>query len=88
MTAGGDASRAANLSFLQRLRKAGIAAAMDTGGRSMKAQMRAADRSGAAWVGIRGEQELAQGHIKLKRLADGTEEHATEADVLARLSPV
>lgn len=87
VTAGGDASRAANLSFLQRLRKAGIAAVMDTGGRSMKAQMRAADRSGAAWVGIRGEEELAQGRIKLKRLADGSEELATEAETLARLSP-
>ena len=85
VTAGGDASRAANLGLLQKLRRAGVSAGMDTGGRSMKAQMRAADRSGAAWVAIRGEEELAQGHIKLKRMADGSEDMVSEEELTRRL---
>ncbi len=86
VTAGGDAARAANLGLLQKLRREGVAAGMDTGGRSMKAQMRAADRSGAAWVAIRGEEELAQGRIKLKRMADGTEDLVTQEELPRRLA--
>jgi histidyl-tRNA synthetase len=62
----GDARPA--LRLCQALRRAGLAADMDPLGRSLRAQMRAADRAGATWVAILGERELAAGQVALRRL--------------------
>ena len=41
---------------------------------SMKSQMRAANKSGAAWAVIRGDDELEKGVAALKNLATGIQE--------------
>jgi len=81
----GDAARDAQLVLLQALRRRGLAAGMDLSGRSMKAQMRAADRAGAEWAVIRGDMELAQGMYQLKNLKTGAQEMLDEPALLARL---
>jgi histidyl-tRNA synthetase len=69
----GDEALKNNLGLMQQLRAAGIACRMAYGG-SMKSQMRATNKSGAAWAAIRGDDELAKGVVALKDLATGVQE--------------
>ena len=52
--------------LLNQLRKAGISADMDYAGKSLKAQMRQADKVGARTVLMIGEDELAAGKVTIK----------------------
>ena len=56
------------LSVCETLRAAGIGADRSYGGRSMKAQMKVADRSGAPLAAIIGEDELDAGEVTLRDL--------------------
>ena len=47
----------------------------------MKAQLKMADRAGAQFVAILGEQELASGTVTLRRLVDGVQKSVPTADV-------
>lgn len=60
--------------LLFEARKSGLAAEKDYGGRKMKAQLKSADRLGASYAAILGDEELARGEIVLKHLADGEQE--------------
>jgi histidyl-tRNA synthetase len=64
-----------------RLRRAGIGADLDLSARSMKGQMKQADRSGARWAAIVGEQELASGSVTLKDLRTGDQRDVPLADL-------
>lgn len=66
-TTGGDAAR----DLVTALRRDGLRAARAYGNRSMKAQMKAADRSGAALAAIIGEDERAAGTATLRDLGRG-----------------
>ena len=68
----GAAARARKVA--RNLRAAGITTATSFGSRPLKAQLRMADRAGASFAVIMGEQEAAAGTVKLRRLADGHEE--------------
>lgn len=83
----GDRAREENLVLLQQLRKAGLACGMDTAGRSMKAQMRAANRAGVPFVAIRGEDEISAGTVVLKDMKTGNEERIAPRDLAGRLAP-
>lgn len=52
----------------EELRRGGARAERSFGGRSMKAQMRAADRSGARWALLVGPDELADGVVSVREL--------------------
>ncbi|MFW6163918.1 MAG: histidine--tRNA ligase [Planctomycetota bacterium] len=69
----GDAARAAAFGYLTALRRAGLAADTDYEGRSVKAQMRTANKLGAHFVTVIGEDELAAGTLTLKEMASGEE---------------
>ncbi|GJM39274.1 MAG: histidine--tRNA ligase [Acidimicrobiales bacterium] len=56
------------LDVCQRLRAGGVGADRAYGGRSMKAQMKVADRSGAPYAAIIGEDEVAAGEVTLRDL--------------------
>ena len=62
-----------NFRLIESLRRAGISAYMDPEPRSTKAQMRAADRIGAAFTVIRGDREIEEGIVVLKDMRKGTE---------------
>ncbi len=57
--------------MVQTLRTAGVRAEMYLGGSGMRAQMKYADKRGAACVVIQGEDELAAGEIQIKDLIEG-----------------
>lgn len=69
----GDEALRENFALCERLRRNGRGVGMDLNGRSMKAQMREANKSGARWVVICGESELQQGKRQLKNMRDGTQ---------------
>ncbi len=77
----GEAALAQNLGLMRTLRAAGFACQMAYGG-SMKSQMRAANKAGAAWAVIRGDDELAQGVVSLKNMESG-EQASVPLDQLA-----
>jgi len=55
------------------LREEGISADLDYGGRGMRAQFKQADRTGASYAAILGEDELARGVCTVRDMASGEE---------------
>ncbi len=70
----GEAAHRAMAGMLARLRAAGFSADMDYENRSMKAQLRAANRREAMLCLILGEEELENGVITVKDMAEGGEQ--------------
>ena len=68
--------------LLAALRRAGVAADTAFDGRSLKAQLRVADRSGARWALLLGPVEAERGAVTLKDLGSGAQEEVTRDDVV------
>ncbi|TLU72774.1 histidine--tRNA ligase [Lichenicoccus roseus] len=66
----GEASQAAAIGVLQSLRAAGLRAEQSWRG-NLKRRMERANRIGAGWAVILGEDELSRGMAQVKRLATG-----------------
>ncbi|MBS1536296.1 MAG: histidine--tRNA ligase [Bacteroidetes bacterium] len=66
----------------QLLRNDGISTVMDVQGRSLKAQMREADRLGAAITIIIGENERTSGQLTVKNMKTGMQETATQENII------
>jgi histidyl-tRNA synthetase len=62
------------------LREEGISADLDYGGRGMRAQFKQADRTGAAYAVILGEDELARGVCTVRDMSSGEERIVPVAD--------
>jgi histidyl-tRNA synthetase len=78
--AGGEAFKLAD-----ELRAAGISAVLSAGGRSPKAQLRAADTAGCRYTVILGEDELASGTVTLRDMEAKTQDTLPRAELLAHL---
>lgn len=83
----GEAARAWAIQQAAGLRKQSISCLFDTGGRSMKAQMKEADREGARWCIIVGDTELTNGQFVLRNMFTSTEETLDLATILHRIQP-
>ena len=70
----GAAALAKNRVIAAELRHAGIPVMLEVEEKSMKSQMRSADRLKARNVFILGETELASGQAVLKKMADGSQQ--------------
>lgn len=70
----GEAAQKRTVTLLQQLREAGLDADKDYLGKSMKAQMKAADRQKARWVVMLGDDELAQGVATVKNMENGEQQ--------------
>ena len=68
------------------LRDQGISAAGSHEERPLKAQLKMADRAGAQFVAILGDQELASGTVTLRRLVDGVQKSVPTADLVGWLT--
>jgi histidyl-tRNA synthetase len=71
--------------LLSRLRRRGFTAMMDYGERSLKAQMREANKLGVDRVVIRGPEELAAGTVKIKDMESGKETTVPENETISSL---
>jgi histidyl-tRNA synthetase len=85
VTLGGNA-RKWGLQQLPKLRKQGISATMDYMGRSMKAQMKDANRENARFAIIVGENELNQGKFTLRDMSESKEKQLTFEEILYSFS--
>ena len=71
--------------LLEHLRRAGVAADGDFEGRSLKAQMRSANRAKANFVAVVGPDEQAKNTVSLKRMSDSSTESVAFDDTVARV---
>jgi histidyl-tRNA synthetase len=71
--------------LVRALRDAGVSAVRSFAERPLKAQLKMADRAGAAYTAILGERELADGTVTLRRMADGEQESVALAALPERL---
>lgn len=69
----GQASRHRCVAYATQLRSAGVRVDMAYGSRGLKGSMKAADRSGAPWVVIIGEDEVTTDTAQVKDMAAGTQ---------------
>ena len=67
----GDRARSERPMLLSRLRSKTVPIDVDYSGKSMKAQMRAADRSGARYAVIIGDNEIDRGTVQVKDMLTG-----------------
>lgn len=81
----GDAARKWGVSKLPFLRNAGISATMDYMGRSMKAQMKDANRENASFTIIVGENELSEGKFTFRNMKVSEESSLSFDEILAKL---
>ncbi len=81
----GEAGLEAALVLRRELARQSINADLDYEARSFKAQMRAADRSGARFALILGEDEVAASAVTVKDLSAGTQETLERAEAVRRL---
>lgn len=82
----GDRARACGLSLLRRLRAKGIRAEMDTLGRNIRGQFRYADRLGAKYTVVIGEDELAAGVVSVKEMAVSEQRLVSLEDLMDELT--
>ncbi|MGE3620859.1 MAG: histidine--tRNA ligase [Acidimicrobiia bacterium] len=76
---------AAAVVLAERLRDAGLRTDRAFDGRSLKAQMKAADRSGARFALIVGEQEQADGTVVVRDLRAGEQQTVAAGSVVAHV---
>lgn len=78
----GEAALAENMKLARELRSKGVRCGMELESKSMKAQMRKANRIGVEKVMIRGEDELAAGTVVIKDMNEGSQETLNLADAI------
>ena len=82
----GEAARLEAIKLTFALREKGIGAILSFGSKSMKAMMRDANRRGARFVLLIGDDELAQNAVAVKDLRDGSQTMQPLAGVIDYLS--
>jgi histidyl-tRNA synthetase len=82
----GDEARSEARQLVRSLREEGVSAETSLEDRPLKAQLRMADRTGAAFAAILGERELEDGVVTMRRLADGHQETVKRSEVASWLS--
>ena len=70
----GDEAERAALALARDLRAAGLRVELDASGSAFGKQFRRADRSGASWVLVLGDDEAERGEVRLKSLTHKSEE--------------
>ncbi len=82
----GDRAQIEGFSLLNSLRKLGIPASIDLLNRSLKAQLKAANRQGAKYALILGEEELAQKAFLLRDLTLGEQKQVPIAGAVEEIN--
>jgi histidyl-tRNA synthetase len=82
----GEESRRIALRYVTELRREGMPAALDYDGRSLKSQMRRADRMGARYVLIFGDKELKVGRVLLRDMSTKEQEEVSARRAVERVT--
>ncbi|MBQ1876000.1 MAG: histidine--tRNA ligase [Selenomonas sp.] len=81
----GEAAQGPAFKLLTELRRAGLTAGMDYAGRSMKAQMKQANKAGARFALILGEDEVKEACVQLKDMAKSEQTKVSFANIIEKL---
>ncbi len=84
----GEESKTAALTIAQQLRSSGFRVEISFGDRALKGSMKAADKSGAAYVIVLGESEISSGTVELKEMSTGKTSSVTLASLQKHLQNV
>lgn len=78
----GEVAKKKGIELARAFRRQGIECLIEYTDRSLKNQMGRANKLGAAWVLIVGEEEIRKGLYQLKDMATGTQKEGTAEDLL------
>jgi histidyl-tRNA synthetase len=81
----GAAAAEKGFKLLSELRERHLPASMDFEAKSLKSQMRSADKSGSRYVVILGDDEIAKGMFVLKDMESGTQKELSWQDAVEKL---
>ena len=81
----GEAAQEEAFKLVMELRDAGFSAAVDYAGRSMKAQMKQANKLGAKFAAIMGDDELSEGVVMLRDMAGSEQEKVPVNELINKL---
>ena len=81
----GEESKEYAISFVNELRKNGISSKIEYDGKSMKAQMKRADKNGSNYAIIIGGDEIANGKLIIRNLEDGVQENLSREEIIKKL---
>lgn len=81
----GENARIRALGLIDEVRSAGFVADLAFGDRALKGAMKAADKLSARYVLVIGDEELASGAGRIKRMSDGNEQSVTLDSLIAAL---
>ena len=84
----GEESKTAALTIAQQIRSSGFRVEISFGDRALKGSMKAADKSGAAYVIVLGESEISSGTVELKEMSTGKASSVTLASLQKHLQNV
>ena len=84
----GEESKTAALTIAQQLRSSGFRVEISFGDRALKGSMKAADKSGAAYVIVLGESEISSGTVELKEMSTGKASSVTLTSLQKHLQNV
>ena len=78
----GEQARVAGIKLVRQLRDAGIGALLAFGGRSLKSQLKSADKANVEYTLILGEQELAQDTVLVREMATSQQTSVNVAEIV------
>ncbi|HUU52167.1 MAG TPA: histidine--tRNA ligase [Candidatus Heimdallarchaeota archaeon] len=81
----GDAAKNAGMNLARQLRKDGIECLIEYRDRNLKNQMSRANKLGAAWVLIIGEDEVKANRYQLKNMETGDQQEVSSDDILTKV---
>lgn len=81
----GEEAKFFSQKLLRDLRKAGIKAEMDIHARNVKGQFKYADRLGAEYTIVIGENEISEGSVSMKEMATSTQKKVKIGDLILEL---
>ncbi len=81
----GEDAKQTMVRLVNELRSAGIGADMSYGGRGLKGAMKSANRAGALYALVLGEQELESGQVAVKDLSAASQEEVSIGSVVTEL---
>lgn len=82
----GEDAKAFGLKLLRQLRNKGVKAEMDTLARNIKGQFKYADRLGAQYTVVIGDNELAEGVVSVKEMATSQQREVKLEDLTEELA--
>lgn len=79
----GPAAQQHALVLAHKLRGEGVRVMTDPSGRGLKAQLKYADRLGASWCVVIGDDELAKGAVQLRNMKESSQEELPETEAIS-----